>query len=149
MSAIFFVVILVGVGGLSDCASVHNTDPESLIISEESIESLASSRILMDHTSSLSLSLPLPSQMAKVTTGISQSSLSSSKLLEPGTGIATKVVSDESVNKTGSDDVKKEDVVSPLHVAQCRATCLQKVCTKNSIKNIFLMILIVIFRILV
>ncbi len=130
MSAAFYlVVIFVGVGvGLSDSATVQKSDLESLIISEESIESLASSRILMDHTSPLSLSLPsLPSSQILKDSSLS---LSSSKFLKPG---MSSVNSDEeSVSKTGSeqgDDVKEKDVVSPLHVAQCRATCLEKVCT--------------------
>lgn len=137
------VIIVAGVGvGLSDGASVQIpvrvSDAGRIVISEEeSIESLASSKILMDRTSSLSGSLslslphPPPPSMLKVT-GISQSS----KLIKSGKSITAVVATKlESPAKTGSEqrgdddsDVKKEDVVSPLHVAQCRATCLEKVC---------------------
>lgn len=128
--------------GLQVAEIVNHESGSSL----DSIESLAASKILMDHTSSLStqpakqllplslLPLPGPSSSSPPPPASSASRFVSENNVSvfPENVVTEEeaVVIKQKSNNSGAGTQSKDEtsVRYPLHVAQCRAACLAKVC---------------------
>lgn len=122
---------------LSDSASVQiSGDNDDAIL-----ESLASSKILMDPRARATLAMSpstssLPDEMEMTQLGLKSTSSSTSKSTPAsaersvGTSRANTAGNEKDKNNPPGSPIPDLGLISPLHVAQCRATCIQKVRTK-------------------